>query len=561
VVGLLGILKSGGAYVPLDPAYPLQRLRHMLADSGPRVVLTTEALAELVSASSAPVIVLDASSKSARTQPNHNPDARHHGLAATHLAYVIYTSGSTGLPKGVMVEHRSLVNFVTWRQRSSKLPRRGVFLQKTSISFDVSLAEMLSPLSVGALLVIAKAGREQDPDYIRELIARHQVISVGFVPSMLKVALSDWSKCASLTSVGSGGEELTPALAAEFRAVAGPDCVLSNVYGPTETTLMVTRHQYGSLPSGSGTVPIGTPIANVVLYVMDDSQRPVPVGVDGELYIGGDCVARGYINHEELTAQKFVSNPLRHIHAHIDRLYRTGDRVRWLPDGNLEFRGRIDNQVKLRGYRIELGEIESRLSRHAQVKDAVVLARDQGGGDKCLVGYIKVAGELAPSVEELRKYLRESLPEYMIPSAIVVVDEWPLSPNGKLDRAKLPAPEAFAYAVRSYEAPQGGMEEIVAAIWREILQADQVGRHDNFFALGGHSLRAVQVVARLRAYMEIDVPLRMLFERPTLTAFAGAIVERFIETHQLESQSLSEILSEPLLGLPLEGDASPLPFR
>ncbi|WP_276575231.1 non-ribosomal peptide synthetase, partial [Pseudomonas mosselii] len=502
VVGLLAILKAGGAYVPVDPDYPAERIRHMLDDSAPRAVLVHGATRDVPQASRATLIDLDRPTWQA--QPAQAPQVP--GLTPRHLAYVIYTSGSTGLPKGVMNEHAGVVNRLLWMQDAYRLGAGDVVLQKTPFSFDVSVWEFLWPLQTGARLVMARPGGHRDPEYLREVIREEQVSTLHFVPSMLDVFLAHGQVLPhQLKRVLCSGEALPGSLVRRFHAQL-PTVELHNLYGPTEAAVDVTAWHCVTAPDNT---PIGKPIANTALYVLDAQGEPVPVGVAGELYIGGVQVARGYLNREQLTAERFLDDPFSLKTG--GRMYRTGDLARYLADGNLEYLGRNDDQVKIRGLRIELGEIQACLTRIEGVKEAVVLAREQR-----LVAYYTGARQ-AP--DTLRAALLGQLPEFMVPASFTYLEALPLSPNGKLDRKALPQPETTQQV---YEAPQGEVETLLAQLWSELLGVDRVGRHDNFFELGGHSLLAVTLTARMRqAGLAADV--RVLFGQPSLAALAAAV--------------------------------------
>ncbi|HEX6095008.1 MAG TPA: non-ribosomal peptide synthase/polyketide synthase [Thermoanaerobaculia bacterium] len=516
VVGLLGTLKAGGAYVPLDPTYPADRLQYMLHDAAPKAVLTQQHLQPSLPATGAPALLLDREAFAAR--PSTNPERR---ATVRNLAYVIYTSGSTGMPKGVLNEHQGVVNRLWWAQSEYRLQADDRVLQKTPFGFDVSVWEFFLPLLAGARLVMARPGGHQDPAYLTEVIAREQITTLHFVPSMIPAFLTaaNAENCASLRRMLCSGEAL-PHSALVDVAAAIPQVEVHNLYGPTEAAVDVTAWpcrvgQYGQI------VPIGRPIANTQMYVLDSHGEPVPVGVEGELFIGGVQVARGYLNRPELTAERFVKDPFSTTPD--ARMYKTGDLGRWLPDGNIEYRGRNDFQVKLRGFRIELGEIEARLNECAGVRESVVVAREDVAGDKRLVAYLVAEEGMTLQTSELRAALSAQLPEYMVPSAMVTLAALPLSANGKLDRKALPAPDATALAARVYEAPQGEIETALAAIWQDLLKVPQVGRHDHFFELGGHSLLAVQVLSRIRTTLGVELPLRTVFAAGTLAALSGAV--------------------------------------
>ncbi|HEX8360313.1 MAG TPA: amino acid adenylation domain-containing protein, partial [Longimicrobium sp.] len=515
VVGLLGVLKAGGAYVPLDPGYPEDRLRHMLEDSAPVVLLTQGALAGRFRESGVAVMELDSAEWAGG--PVANPERA--GLTPRHLAYVIYTSGSTGRPKGVMNEHLGVVNRLVWMQEEYGLEARDAVLQKTSFSFDVSVWEFFWPLLTGARLVMARPEGHKDPGYLVDAIRRERITTVHFVPSMLQLFLEHprVESCTGLVRVVCSGEALPAAQVRRFHERL-PGCELHNLYGPTEAAVDVTA--WPCVPGETGTlVPIGRPIANTRIYILDAAGRPAPVGVAGELYIGGVQVARGYLNRAELTAERFVPDPFSGDPE--ARLYRTGDLARWLADGSIEYLGRNDDQVKIRGFRVELGEIEARLATHPGVREAIVLAREDVPGDKRLVAYL--VGDEGADAETLRAHLLAALPEHMVPAAYVRLDALPLTPNGKTDRKALPAPGGGAHSARVYEAPAGETETALAEIWAEVLGVHPVGRHDHFFELGGHSLLAVQVTSRVRQVLDMDVALGDLFLRPVLADFAHAL--------------------------------------
>ncbi|MFC7277317.1 amino acid adenylation domain-containing protein [Paractinoplanes rhizophilus] len=511
VVAVLAVLKAGGAYVPLDPDYPPERLRFMLADAQARVVLTTAGVdvppgtgAELIDVRED----LGAFSVN-RTGVRVGPD---------NLAYVIYTSGSTGRPKGAMNTHRALVNRIEWMQREYGLtPGEGV-LHKTPLSFDVSGWELHWPLAAGARVVLARPGGHRDPGYLAALIRDVGVTTAHFVPSMLRAFLADpaAASCAgTLRRLVCSGEALPPGLAATCHDTL-PGVELHNLYGPTEAAIDVT---FWHCVPGAATVPIGRPVDNARLPVVDVGGSGVPVGVAGELHIGGIPVARGYWRRPGLTAQRFVPDP----DGHGRRLYRTGDLARIRPDGALEYLGRLDQQVKIRGVRIELGEIEAALATHPAIAACAVDVRPGPGGLPRLVGYLVTAD--LPPVADLRRHLAQRLPEAMIPAAYVAVPSLPVGPSGKLDRRALPEPGAHAAA--GHVPPRTAVEEILAGIWADVLGADRIGVHDDFFDLGGHSLLATQVLARVRAAFGVELPVaELLSGRPTVEHLAEVVVLR-----------------------------------
>ncbi|HVG45647.1 MAG TPA: amino acid adenylation domain-containing protein, partial [Longimicrobium sp.] len=499
------------------PGYPAERLRYVLADSAPAAVLTQgslEGVEALFAGVEAPVIDLEGAewARCPETDPGRA------GLTPGHLAYVIYTSGSTGTPKGVMVEHRSLANHTAWQAGAFGLGPDDTVLQRTSISFDASVWELWTPLAVGARMALLPVHAAKDPDAIARVIEERGVTVVQFVPTLLQAVLRGLPEGASLSPrlVFCGGEPLTAALVAEARARGVGEVV--NLYGPTEATIDSTAYRCGDEDRAPA---IGAPVGNVRVYLLDGAGEPVPVGVAGELYVGGAGVARGYLGRAALTAERFVPDPFGSEPG--ARLYRTGDLGRWRADGTIEFLGRHDFQVKIRGFRVELGEIEARLLEHSGVREAAVLAREDEAGDRRLVAY--VVGPDSVAVDALRSHLSERLPEHMVPAAFVRLDALPLTPNGKVDRKALPAPEGDAYARRGYEAPVGETEAALAEVWSELLGVERVGRWDHFFELGGHSLLAVRVISRVRQVLGAEVGIGDLFERPVLEDFARGVRE------------------------------------
>jgi amino acid adenylation domain-containing protein len=544
VVGLLGILKAGGAYVPLDPAYPKERLAFMLEDAQVLVLVTQQRLVEMLPPYQAKVICLDKDWDAIAVHHQSNPSSE---VTTDNLVYVIYTSGSTGTPKGAMNTHQGLCNRLLWMQDAYQLTARDRVLQKTPFSFDVSVWEFFWPLLCGARLVVAQPGGHQDSAYLVKLIASQQITTIHFVPSMLQIFLEEpgLGVCNCLKRVICSGEALPFSLQERFFACL--DAQLHNLYGPTEAAIDVTfwacRRQ-----SDFPIVPIGRPIANTQIYLLDQHLQPVPIGVPGELHIGGDGLARGYLNRPELTDEKFVSNP----YNPRGRLYKTGDLARYLPDGTIEYLGRIDHQVKIRGFRIELGEIEACLSQHPEVREAVVVAREDVSGSKGLIAYIVPQEKPGSSVSELRSFLKEKLPDYMVPSAFVMLDSLPLTPNGKVDRRALPAPDRTRVgSEKTFTSPRTPVEEVLAGIWAQVLDIEPVGIHDNFFELGGHSLLATQVIYRVRSTLQVELPLRCLFESPTVAGLAESI-----EATMKAGQGLK---APPIVPVPRDGNL-PLSF-
>ncbi|HYH79780.1 MAG TPA: amino acid adenylation domain-containing protein [Longimicrobium sp.] len=536
VVGLLAVLKAGGAYVPLDPSYPVDRLRYMLADSAPAVLLTQRSLRPLFAGDDVPVLELDAGADAWADRPASTPPRG--ALTPDHLAYVIYTSGSTGQPKGVMCPHRGVVNQLRWSQGFWALEAGEAVLQKIPLSFDVSVRELFWPLTAGARVVLARPEGHKDPAYLVDVIRRERVAATHFSPSMLDVFLAhpDVAGCTSLTRVLTGGESLSPALVQRFYERL-PGATLYHMYGPTETVVAATGQAYPA-DADEGAHRIGRPVANTRVYVLDAAGEPVPAGVAGELYVGGAQVARGYAGRPGLTAERFVPDPFAATPG--ARLYRTGDVARRQQGGTVEFVGRNDAQVKIRGFRVELGEIETRLGEHPGVREAVVVARADGAGGKRLAAYW--TGAEAVEAETLRAHLAERVPEYMVPAAYVRLDALPLLPNGKVDRAALPAPADDAFATRAYEAPEGETEEALAEIWAEVLGVERIGRHDHFFDLGGHSLLATKVLVRISRETGADIALKDIFDTPVLSALAARIVQA--QLAQFDPEELAALIRE-----------------
>lgn len=546
VIGLLGIMKTGGAYVPVDPEHPRERVAYMLKDSAPSAVLTQSHLRDVLPASSTlPVIAIDGDAPLWANLPESDPECA--GLSSNNLAYVIYTSGSTGMPKGAMNAHMGVVNRLLWMQDAFHLTADDAVLQKTPFSFDVSVWEFFWPLLAGARLVMARPGGHKDPAYLCEAIQRGNITTLHFVPSMLQAFLEyegASSCCRSLKRVICSGEALPVALARRFRERL-PDCELHNLYGPTEAAVDVTAWKCGSGTEVTS-VPIGRPIANTRIYILDARGEPVPVGVAGEIFIGGIQVGRGYLNRPDLTAERFVADPFSADAG--ARMYKTGDLGRWTTgaDGVIEYLGRNDFQVKIRGFRIELGEIEARLTEHENVAEAVVLAREDGFGDKHLVAYYVSDVDIA--LEALRAHLLAKLPEHMVPAAYVRLDHMPLSHNGKLDRKALPAPDSSAHVQGAYEAPAGAIEEKLSRIWENLLGLERISRNANFFDLGGHSLLAIRMLTLIEAELGHSLSLSSLFKAPSIASLS-----------LLLQQGGSPSISSPhVVSIQPEGTKSPL---
>jgi len=521
VIGLLGILKAGGAYIPLDPAYPQERLARVLEDARPAVILTQEYLESGLPRSAAQVICLDrdwpviSALDRGCVRPSLTPD---------NIAYVIYTSGSTGRPKGVQVNHRALLNFLVSMREEPGFTEQDVILAITTISFDIAALEIYLPLTVGAHLVVAGRETVRDGRQLQAVLQSRSVTCMQATPATWRVLVeTGWEPLSPFTAL-CGGEALPVALAQQLLRKG---VRLWNLYGPTETTIWSAVREVKDKESGDtdgrvteGVEPIGHPINNTQLYIVDLHTQPLPIGIPGELYIGGDGLARGYLNQPTLTATSYVPDPFSTVSG--SRLYRTGDLVRRVPDGRIDFLGRIDFQVKIRGYRIELGEIETGLSQQPGIKYAVVLAREDTPGDKRLVAYLLASDEPPPAIDQLRARLKDILPEYMVPAAFVFLDAMPLTPNGKVDRKALPAPDQGRPELHaSFLAPRSELERTIADIWRQVLKVEHVGIDDNFFDLGGHSLRITQVHEALRTQVAQPLPLVTLFQYPTIRTLAG----------------------------------------
>ncbi|UWF51918.1 amino acid adenylation domain-containing protein [Pseudomonas sp. N3-W] len=525
LVGVLAVLKAGGAYVPLDPAYPQARLAHMLADSAPLVVLThgparAALLATLETSATAPTVLdLDDASPWAQQSPD-NPQADAVGLTPRHLAYVIYTSGSTGTPKGVMVEHRGLIAVSAAWEKLYALGGPLNHLQMAGFSFDVFSADLIRALGFGGTLVLCPRESLMDPAALYRLLSDAQIGFADFVPAVLNALLA-WVEAAGhdlrfMRTVVCGSDIWTAHSARQLRTLCGEQVQIVQAYGVTEASIDSTCFEFTAQRQVDGVLPIGRALANTRIYLLDDSGEPVPVGVAGELHIGGVGVARGYLNLPQLTAERFIDSPF----VAGERLYRSGDLARYRADGNLEFLGRNDFQAKLRGLRLELGEIEAALLQVDGVRECLVLLRQDTPGEPRLVAYYLQKADAALSPRSLREQLQLSLPDYMLPSAFVRLDALPLTGNGKVDRGALPAPQADAFDQRDYQAPQGPLETALGAIWAEVLGVERVGRDDQFFALGGHSLLVMRVLAQVRHTLGLEVPPSALFAAPVLAQFA-----------------------------------------
>jgi len=529
VIGILATLKAGGAFVPLDPNYPRERLGFMIEDSGISVLLTQKkiiadfgfALSDLISSAeignqqiesrNLKVFALDSEWDSITGESDENLINK---IAPENLAYVIYTSGSTGKPKGTMLRHRGLCNLAKAQQGAFGIDSSSRILQFSSLSFDASVWETVMALLNGAALCLTPREHLMTGQGLLEVLRSMDITTVTLPPSVLAVMPED--TLSNLKAIITAGEKCTRDLVQRW----ANGRAFFNAYGPTETTVCASMFQCSQ--EDEQNPPIGRPINNTELYVVNPHLQPVPVGVAGELLIGGVSLARGYLNRPDLTAEKFVPHPFSEKPG--ERLYRTGDLVRYLPDGNIEFLGRIDHQVKVRGFRIELGEIEATLVEHPSVRDAAVLAREDVPGDVRLVAYVVAKSDTPVNSGDLRSYLRERLPDYMVPSHFITLDAMPLTPSNKVDRQALPAPDQSRPDLKSeYVAPRNELEQKLADICMALLNLEKVGVFDSFFDLGGHSLLATQFISRLRTAFEVELPLRSLFEKPTIAELAEEI--------------------------------------
>ncbi|MEP6490690.1 amino acid adenylation domain-containing protein [Microcoleus vaginatus GB2-A3] len=540
-IGLLGILKAGAAYLPLDPAYPQERIAYMLENAGVPVVLTQASLLPPLLEYGIPAICLDRGWKSIAQRPQDNPST---AVLPDHLAYVIYTSGSTGKPKGVAMSHRPLVNLIDWQLQNFAFPATKT-LQFAPISFDVSFQECFSSWCSGGTLVLISDIIRKDAVALLQLL-QDQAIERLFLPfialqHLAEVAEEGGTVPNRLREIMTAGEQLQISRAIVNWFSQLKDCTLHNQYGPSESHVVTAFTLTGSPENWPKLPSIGRPIANAKIYILDSQLQPVPIGIPGELYIGGVSLANGYINRPDLTSQRFIENQFLNsdeflvlsseleenskLKTQNSNLYKTGDLARYLPDGNIEYMGRIDDQVKIRGFRIELGEIETALAQHQNVAEAVVIVREYIPGDKRLVAYVVASKELASfATNELRHFLQEKLPEYMIPNAFVFLEALPLTPSGKVNRRILPAPEGNREELQTaFIAPRTPVEEKLAEIWKKILGIDRVGIYDRFFDLGGHSLKVTQLMFKVKDAFQVEVSLRQFFEVPTIAGIADAI--------------------------------------
>jgi amino acid adenylation domain-containing protein len=517
VVGVLGILKAGGAYVPLDPNYPQERLAVMLEDAEISVLLTQSHLAANLPQTQANVVYLDSDWETVHVAETSLPPAS--GATPDSLAYMIYTSGSTGKPKGVQIVHSAVVNFLTSVVQQLSIAPQDILVAVTTLSFDIAVLELFAPLTIGAQTVIASRTVAADGQLLEKLLEQSQATILQATPATWWMLLdADWKGRAGL-KILCGGEALPRALADQL---LNRGAALWNLYGPTETTIWSSLYQ---VHADDQPITVGSSIANTELQVLDKNMQPLPIGIPGELHIGGAGLARGYFKRPELTAEKFVANPLS-VNSNA-KLYKTGDLARWLPNGQVECLGRIDYQVKVRGFRIELGDIEAALRQHPDINEAIVIVREDSPGEKILVGYfVPPAGRSdddAAIVTELRQFLKSHLPDFMVPTQFVALDLLPLTPNGKVDRKALPKPDIDQQFAASYVAPTTDLEQQIVEIWTQVFKRERIGIHDNFFEIGGYSLLAIQIVSRLRKEFQIEILLPTFFEVPTVADLARRI--------------------------------------
>lgn len=566
IVGVLGILKAGGAYVPLDPAYPKERLAFMLEDTQAPVLVTQRSLQANLPPHQAQVVCVD-----------ELPDAAHNGTIANpvsrvnphHLAYLIYTSGSTGKPKGVQIEHRSAVNLLNSIRKQPGLTSQDIVLSVTTLSFDIVVSEIFLPLSVGARLMLVSRDVAADGRQLLQVLTDSGATFLQPTPATWRLLLAaGWQGTPHLNMI-STGEPLPRDLANQLLPKGKS---LWNLYGPTETTIWSTGWQ---VQAGDGPVYIGRPLDNTQLYVLDAHLQPVPIGVPGELYIGGDGLARGYLNRAELTAERFIDFRLPILDVELQthpkskvqnpksvRLYKTGDRVRWLPTGEVECLGRIDHQVKIRGFRMELGEIEAALSQHPQVRQCVAMAREDQLGEKRLIAYVITGTPDPVPAQDFRQFLQQTLPDYMIPSAFVQLEFWPLTPNGKIDRRALPLPKASDAATPgACVAPRTGIERKLVEIWEEVLNMQPIGIHDNFFDLGGHSLLTVQLSMQIEQRLGHKLPLSTILTAPTIAQLAATLDPNQSNTDQSSVVLLRAGQDHPAVFFIHDGDGETLLYR
>ncbi|HEX8185029.1 MAG TPA: amino acid adenylation domain-containing protein, partial [Blastocatellia bacterium] len=546
VAGLLAVLKAGGAYVPLDKSYPAERLAYMIEDAGLKLILTQEQFAGRLRGQEADLICLDSVQEVVRQESEENLCCE---VSGDNLAYLIYTSGSTGRPKGAMITHRGVVNYLSWCATAYDVTGGKGAPLHSPIGFDLTVTSLFAPLVSGKSVAIVKesegleglcASLSESEDFSLVKITPAHLDLLGNMLAADRIA-------GATRALVVGGEALFGESLRVWRDQS-PGVRIINEYGPTETVVGCCAYEVPAGNPASGPVPIGRPIDNTQIYLLDDRLRPVAIGLPGELYVGGDGVARGYLNRPGLTAERFIPDPFKATPG--ARLYKTGDLARYQFDGTIHFLGRLDDQVKIRGFRIELGEIESVLSQHSCVQAVAVTVREDTPGDRRLVAYVASDPAQAALASELRSFVKEKLPEYMIPAAFVLLDSLPLTPNGKIDRRALPAPESNRPGLKSrFVAPHTPLEEMLAALWEQVLAVEHLGVNDNFFELGGHSLLATQLISRVSDAFNVALPLRTLFEAPTIAGLAQVIETAIKEGQGLKPQSIKRASREKALPL------------
>jgi len=532
VVAELAILKAGGAYLPIDPTYPVDRIAFILSDARPRVVLTQSAMVRRLMGGDADIIALDHQPEELLLQPPTMPEQQGH---PNDLAYVIYTSGSTGQPKGVEITHRSLLNLIAWHHSAFQVTAADIATQMASPGFDAAVWEVWPYLTAGASLYFPADAVRSQPELLSNwLLDQH--VTISFVPTPVAERLLDleWPSNTALRFLLTGADTL------HHYPPSGLPFQLVNNYGPTESTVVSTSGPVMS-STRSDLPSIGRPIRNTQIYVLDSEMRRVPTGSTGELYIGGAGLARGYRNRPDLTSERFVPNPFSDVPG--DRLYKTGDLARYLPDGQIAFFGRVDDQVKIRGFRVELGEITNALNRNPAIRENVVIAREDKPGQKRLVAYVVPRAENGVTNGELRHFLGQDLPEYMLPAAFVKLHSLPIGPNGKVDRSALPVPtDDNIIRDENFVSPRTPTEEQIAVVISELLGLERIGVDDNFFLLGGNSLLATQVIARVRDSFDVEVTLLTVFDNPTVAGIAAAVEQLVMERVEALSEEEADRL-------------------
>ena len=540
IIAILGILKAGGAYLPLDPNFPSRSLLSRLEDAQVQILLTNSSIYQQhPTLTASAVLCLDSNAAEIANCNSENPDSQ---IRGENLAYIIYTSGSTGKPKGVAIEHQQILNYLYGIQQRLNLSKIASFGLISTLAADLGNTSIFPALCSGGYLHIISNERASKVEALANYFSQHTIDCLKILPTHLEALLTSEFAADILPKkrLVLGGEACSWELIKKIQSL-NPNCTILNHYGSTETTVGILTYQVEQIDINSQTVPLGKPLANIQVYVLDSQLQPVPIGVPGELYIGGAGVARGYLNNIEITRNKFIQHSFDN--SEVKTIYKTGDLVRYHSDGNLEFLGRIDNQVKIRGFRIELGEIEAALSQHPAIQKAIVVANKDESGNQILVGYIVTHSQSQPTTNKLRNFLKEILPEYMIPSVYVFLKTFPLTSNGKIDRQSLPIPEKVKPELAAnYVPPKTETEKLLGEVWAEVLGLEKVGIHDNFFDLGGHSLLLTQVTSRLYNALGVELTLRQIFATPTIAELGVLVAQKQIE--QIDSEVLEEMLAE-----------------